>query len=95
MPVVAGGPDAVDREGDGMTGIWPYLAAAAALTLAVVLAHGFAGLFADMRRAERDLAAERRLLDRYGGSVAWNDETPAELGGHRGSAPTPRGRNGR
>ena len=73
-----------------MSGIWPYLAAAAVLGLAVVLTHGLGTLFADLRRTERDLAAERRLLDRYGGSLSWNDETPAELGGRRGSAPTPR-----
>ena len=77
-----------------MTGIWPYIASAAVLVLAVWLTHGLGTLFADLRRTERDLAAERRLLDRYG-SLSWNDETPAELGGHRGFAPTPHGRNGR
>ena len=78
-----------------MSGGWAVFAAIAVAALTVVVIRGLALLWLDMRRAERDLAAERRLLDRYGGSVTWNDETPAELGGHRGSAPTPRGRNGR
>ena len=77
-----------------MTGIWTVVATAAVLGLAVWLAYGFGTLWADLRRTERDLAAERRLRDRYG-SLSWNDETPAELGGHRGFAPTPHGRNGR
>ena len=59
-----------------MTGIWTVVATAAVLGLAVWLAYGFAGLWADLRRTERDLAAERRLLDRYGGSLTWNEQTP-------------------
>ena len=77
-----------------MTGIWPYIASAAVLGLAVWLTHGLGTLFADLRRTERDLAAERRLLDRYG-SLSWNDEDRVRLDSNPVSAPTPHGRNGR
>ena len=77
-----------------MTGIWPYIASAAVLVLAVWLTHGLGTLFADLRRTERDLAAERRLLDRYG-SLSWNDEDRAQPASRPVSATTPHGRNGR
>ena len=73
-----------------MSGGWAAFASIAVAALAVVVIRGLALLWLDMRQRERDLAIERRILETYGTSLSWNDETPAELGGRRGSAPTPR-----
>ena len=78
-----------------MSGGWAVFAAIAVAALAVVVIRGLALLWLDMCRAERDLAIERRLLDRYGGSVTWNNEDRAQVGARPVSAPTPHGRNGR
>ena len=78
-----------------MTGIWPYIASAAVLVLAVWLTHGLGTLFADLRRIERDLAAERRILETYGTSLSWNDEDRAQPASRPVSATTPVERNGR
>ena len=69
--------------------MWPVLGTMFALTLAAVLLVAFPRLFADMRQDERDLRDERARAWRYGGSLSWNDETPASLESNRGPSATP------
>ena len=66
------------------------VAIAAVAVLGIVLCVAFVRLYDDMRQAEREARGTLRLIERYGGSLTWNDETPASLDGGRGSDATPR-----
>ena len=75
--------------------MWPVLGTLTVVGLVLWLAAGFARLYELLRQAEYDARLDDRLAARYGGSLTWNDEDPAQLGGRRVSAPTPPERNGR
>ena len=70
--------------------MWPVLGSFAVAGLALWLTVGLVRLHEVMRQAEHDARLDRRIGERVmrGNSLSWNDETPAELGGHRGSADT-------
>ena len=67
-----------------MSGLVAVIAIGVVVGLFLALVAGFSVLFSEMRDAERE-AHERELRAwRYGGSLSWNDETPASLDGGRG-----------
>ena len=68
--------------------MWPVLSTLAVAVLFVWLLVRCIQLEHLLRDTARDDRLSDRLVERYGGSVSWNDETPASLESNRGSAAT-------